>query len=72
MSSCIRLCIYWTERRELLHVDKMVYAGLIMTSAPVAWPFMVYYDVRRAETALCWRDAGNFKNFHLFLDWPPI
>ena len=61
-----------TERRELLHVDKLAYAGLIMTTAPVVWPFMVYYDVRRGESALRWGDAGNFKTYHLFLDWPPI
>ena len=60
------------ERRELLLVDKLVYAGLITSTAPVAWPFMVYYDVRRAESTLRGRDVGDFKNFHLFLDWPPI
>ena len=60
------------ERRELLHVDKLVYAGLIMTTAPVVWPFMVYYDVRRGESALRCGDAENFKTYHLFLDWPPI
>ena len=57
-----------TEKRQLLFVDKLIYAGVITISAPMCWPFLLYHDLKRAETPLRWKDAENFNNFHPFLE----
>lgn len=61
-----------TENRQLLDVDKLGYACVITATAPGSWPLLLYYDLKRAESTLRWKDAGDFKNFHPFLGWPPI
>ena len=57
-----------TEKTQLLLVDKLVYAGVITTIAQVYWPLLLYYDLKRAETPLHWKDAENFNDPHLFLE----
>ena len=56
-----------TEERQLLLVDKLVYAGAMTAIAPVYWPLLLYKNVRRAETSLHWKDAKDFNKPHLFL-----
>ena len=57
-----------TEKRQLLLVDKLVYAGAMTAIAPVYWPLLLYKNVRRAETSLHWKDAKDFNKPHLFLE----
>ena len=56
------------EKQQLLIVDKMGYAGIITTTAPVYWPILLYYDLKYAETTLRGKDAQDFNNGHLFLE----
>ena len=57
-----------TEERQLLLVDKLVYGGFITAVAPFYWPLLLYKDVKRAETSLHWKDAGDFINPNLLLE----
>ena len=55
------------EMQQLLAVDKVGYAGVITCTAPIYWPILLYYDLKRTETTLRCKDAADFNDWHMFL-----